>query len=86
MVLEVRVLKIGGRMERGFNIYAFASAEVVEVGKIEAWETAFEESVTESDLALYELGVTTKSESLSMSVLLLTGHACCRAGGALWVL
>ena len=57
-MLELRVVKVGWGMECAVNVYAFASAKVLEVCNVETGETAFEESVAEGDLALEKLCVT----------------------------
>lgn len=45
MLREMRVLEIGGRMDSAVDLYAFAGTYLVEIGEIEAGETAFEEGI-----------------------------------------
>ena len=87
MLLELGAGELGGRLERGaIEVYALANTDVVEIGEVETGKTTFEEGVTEGDLALDVLCVAAESEGLSVSVLLLAGHARGRTGGALWML
>lgn len=79
MLLELRAMEIGGRLET-VEVYTLADTDLVEIGEVEARETAFEEGIAEGDLALDELCVAAEGESLSVSILLLTGHACGRTG------
>jgi hypothetical protein len=61
------------------NLNALPTTYVVEVGKIEIRNMTLQESIALSDLALDKLCVTSESEGLPMSVLLLTRDASSRA-------
>jgi hypothetical protein len=75
--LWARLSKFRGGMTIDLN--ALPPTYLVEVGHTEVRNMTFQESIALGDLALNELGVTSESEGLPMSVLLLARNTSSRA-------
>lgn len=75
--LWVRLSEFRGGMT--VDLDALPPTYLIKICHTEIRNMAFQESIALSDLALDELGVTSKSEGLSMSILLLTRDTGSRA-------
>jgi hypothetical protein len=74
-----------GRRNVGLYLDTFADEKVLEIIHFKAGQAAFEKSITLGKFVFEMLSVTSKGESLTMPVLLMTRCSCCCASGTSWM-
>ena len=67
------------------NLNAFPLNNLVKILEIESIDVTFEKSVALAELMFEMISVTSRSQSLSVSVFLVANRACSSTSGASWI-